>query len=81
MMKENLENAVRMLKGEREFQQNRIQRLQERIDQIYDSMYAIGGRTTENPFTVREELAELHAKIKMAKKEIVFIDTVLAELE
>lgn len=81
MMKENLENAVRMLKGEREFQENRIKRLQERIDQIFESMYAVGGRTTENPFTVREELAELNAKIKMARKEIVFIDSILAELE
>lgn len=81
MMKERLEGAIRMLKGEREFQLNRIQRLQERIDQIYEAMYAIGGRTTENPFTVREELAELHAKIKMARKEIIFIDSVLAELE
>ena len=81
MMKENLENAVRMLKGEREFQENRIKRLQERIDQIYEAMYELGGRATANPFTVREELAELHAKIKMARKEIVFIDSVLAELE
>ena len=81
MMKENLENAVRMLKGEREFQENRIQRLQERIDQIYEAMYAKGGIATENPYTVREELAELNAKIKMARKEIVFIDSVLAELE
>ena len=80
MMKENLENAVRMLKGEREFQENRIQRLQERIEQIYEAMYAVGGRDT-NPFTVREELAELNGKIKMAKKEIIFIDSVLAELE
>lgn len=78
--KENLESAIRMLKGEREFQQNRIQRLQERIDQIYDSMYGFGYRDT-NPFTIREELAELHAKIKMAKKEVAFIDSVLAELE
>ena len=80
MMKENLENAVRMLKGEREFQENRIKRLQERIDQIYEAMYAVGYRDT-NPFTVREELAELHAKIKMAKKEVAFIDSVLSELE
>lgn len=80
MMKENLENAVRMLKGEREFQENRIKRLQERIDQIYEAMYAVGCRDT-NPFTVREELAELNAKIKMARKEIVFIDSILAELE
>ena len=69
-----------MLKGEREFQENRIKRLQERIDQIYEAMYGFGYRDT-NPFTVREELAELNAKIKMARKEIVFIDSVLAELE
>ena len=38
------------------------------------------GRAVENPFTVREELAELDAKIKETKKRIAFIEKLVAIL-
>ena len=60
---------------EKRFLVNRLEKLQARREQIFNEMYTSrAGRAVENPFTVREELSELEAKIKETKKRIAFIE-------
>ncbi len=66
---------------EKRFLVNRLEKLQARKEQIFSEMYTSrAGRAAENPFTVREELAELDAKIKETKKRIAFIEKLVAIL-
>ena len=67
--------------AEKRFLVNRLEKLQARKEQIYNEMYtARAGRAVENPFTVREELSELNAKVKECKKRIEFIEKIVAIL-
>lgn len=66
---------------EKRFLVNRLEKLQARKEQIYNEMYTSrAGRAVENPFTVREELSELDAKIKETKRRIAFIEKIVAIL-
>ena len=66
---------------EKRFLVNRLEKLQARKEQIFNEMYTSrAGRAAENPFTVREELAELDAKVKDTKKRIEFIEKLVAIL-
>ena len=66
---------------EKRFLVNRLEKLQARKEQIFNDMYTSRtGRAVENPFTVREELSELDAKIKECKKRIEFIEKIIAIL-
>ena len=66
---------------EKRFLENRLEKLQARKEQIYNEMYTTrAGRAVENPFTVREELSELDAKIKETKRRIAFIEKIVAIL-
>ena len=66
---------------EKRFLVNRLEKLQARKEQIFNDMYTSrAGRAVENPFTVREELSELEAKIKETKKRIDFIEKLVAIL-
>ena len=65
--------------AEKRFLVNRLEKLQARKEQIYNEMYtARAGRAVDNPFTVREELAELAANIKETKRRIAFIENIVA---
>ena len=67
---------------EKRFLVNRLKKLQERKEQIFNEMYTSrAGRAAENPFTVREEISELDAKIRETKKRIAFIEKLVAILE
>lgn len=66
---------------EKRFLVNRLEKLQERKEQIFHEMYTSrASRAAENPFTIREELAALDAKIKDTKKRIDFIEKLIAIL-
>lgn len=66
---------------EKRFLVNRLEKLQARKEQIFNDMYTSrAGRAVENPFTVREELSELDAKIKECKKRIEFIEKLVTIL-
>ena len=68
--------------AEKRFLVNRLEKLQARKEQIYNEMYtARAGRAVENPFTVREELSELNAKVKETKKRIAFLDKLINMLK
>ena len=67
---------------EKRFLVNRLEKLQARKEQIFSEMYTSrAGRAVENPFTVREELAELNAKVKETKKRIAFLDKIIDMLK
>ena len=67
---------------EKRFLVNRLEKLQARKEQIFNDMYTSrAGRAVENPFTVREELAELNAKVKKTKKRIAFLDKIIDMLK
>lgn len=67
---------------EKRFLVNRLKKLQERKEQIFNEMYTSrAGRAVENPFTVREEISELDTKIRETKKRIAFIEKLIAILE
>lgn len=77
-----IDEAVTELHKERNFLTQREVKLAQRKEQILHELYTSrGGRSVENPYTVREELAELSAKIKECQKRIEFIDKLLVILQ
>lgn len=81
-MERKINEALHELLTEKRFLITRQERLKERKEQILHDLYtARAGRSVENPYTVREELAELDAKIKETRKRIDFIDKLLSILK
>ena len=77
-----IDESVTELHKERNFLTQREIKLLERKEQILHELYTSrGGRSEMNAFSVREELAELSAKIKECRKRIEFVDKLLVILQ